>query len=90
MTTPGHLRERVWQFKLIDESSENCAAYFASRASELAAALNCRLVAMSGVKVEERAGNAIVVVGTALLENPKENVVRGRKAGLSHRNSPSN
>ena len=37
---PGHLHERVWQFKLPDEIPENCAAYFEKRASEMAAALN--------------------------------------------------
>jgi len=79
--TPGHLHERVWQFKLADENAENCAAYFEKRASELAAALNCRLVAMSGVKVEPPSGRAKMVVGTALLENPRENVLGTRKAG---------
>jgi len=76
---PGHLHERVWQFKLPDEAPENCAAYFEKRASEMAAALNCRLVATSGVKVEPMRANARMVSGTALVENPRENVLAFRK-----------
>ncbi len=79
--TPGHLQERVWQFKLADGATDNCAAYFEKRAGALAAALNCRLVAMSGVKIEQQAGHAMMVVGTALLENPRENVVLFRRVG---------
>ena len=67
--TQGHLKERVWQFRLTDDATENCAAYFAERASEFASALNCRLVALSGVKVHQRSGDVKVVVGTALLAN---------------------
>lgn len=84
---PGHLQERVWQFRIPDEATVNCASYFAKRASELASALNCRLIAMSGVKVELRPGNASLVVGTALLENPRENVLAFHKAGRSPCNS---
>ena len=76
---PGHLHERVWQFKLPDETPENCAAYFEKRAGEMAAALNYRLVATSGVKVEPMRANTRMVTGTALVENPRENVLAFRK-----------
>jgi hypothetical protein len=69
------LHERIWQFKLVDVETRDCSAYFRKRASEMAAALNCRLVAMSGVKVEHMRGEVRMVVGTALLENPRENVL---------------
>jgi hypothetical protein len=75
----GKLQERVWQFKLTDESMENCADYFEKRASEMAAALNCRLVATSSVRVEPLPANARMVSGTALVENPRENAVALRK-----------
>ena len=84
---PGHLQERVWQFRMTDEATEKCASYFAKRASDLASALNCRLVAMSGVKVELRPDNTSIVVGTALLENPRENVVAFHKSGRNPRNT---
>jgi hypothetical protein len=69
------LHERIWQFKLVDGETRDCSAYFRKRASEMAAALNCRLVAMSDVKVEHMRGEVRMVVGTALLENPRENVL---------------
>ena len=69
------LHERIWQFKLVDVETRDCAAYFRKRASEMAAALNCRLVAMSGIKIEQMRGDVRMVVGTALLENPRENVL---------------
>jgi hypothetical protein len=75
----GKLQERVWQFKLTDVSMKNCAAFFEKRASEMAAALNCRLVATSSVRVEPLPANARMVSGTALVENPRENVVALRK-----------
>jgi hypothetical protein len=78
----GKLQERVWQFKLTDEKADNCAAYFEKRAGELAAALNCRLVATSDVRVEPLPANARMVSGTASVENPRENVVDFRKSKL--------
>jgi hypothetical protein len=71
----GKLQERVWQFKLTDEKADDCAGYFEKRAGELAAALNCRLVATTNVRVEPLPTNARMVSGTAFLENPRENVV---------------
>ena len=70
----GKLQARVWQFKLTDEKADDCAGYFEKRASELAAALNCRLVATTSVRVEPLSANARMVSGTALVENPRENV----------------
>ena len=69
------------QFKLPDENLRaNCAADFERRASEMAAALNYRLVATSGVKVERlRADSPNGLVGTALVENPIEYVLAFRK-----------
>jgi hypothetical protein len=69
------LHERIWQFRLVDVETRDCDAYFGKRASEMAAALNCRLVSMSGIKVEHMRGDVRMVVGTALLENPRENVL---------------
>ena len=78
----GKLQERVWRFKLTDEKAENCTAYFEKRAGELAAALNCRLVATSSVRVEPLTADARMVSGTALVENPRENIVSLRKSKL--------
>ena len=75
----GKLQERVWQFKLTDEKADDCAGYFEKRAGELAAALNCRLVATSGVRVAPLPANARMVSGTALVENPRENVLEFRR-----------
>ena len=71
----GNLQERAWQFKVTDERADDCAGYFEKRAGELAAALNCRLVAIASVRVEPLPANARMVSGTALLENLRENVV---------------
>jgi hypothetical protein len=69
------LHEHIWHFKLMDVETRDCAAYFRKRASEMAAALNCRLVAMSRIKVEHMRGDVRMVVGTALLENARGNVL---------------
>ena len=69
------LHAHIWHFKLTDGETRDCAAYFRKRAGEMAAALNCRLVAMSGIKVEHMRGGVRMIVGTALLENPGENVL---------------
>jgi hypothetical protein len=71
----GKLQERVWQFKLTDEKADDCTGYFEKRAGELAAALNCRLVATTSVRVEPLPANVRMVSGTALVENPRENIV---------------
>ena len=73
------MHERVWQFRLSDENVIDCASYFGKRAGEVAAALNCNLVASNVVKVEQLQGNVRKIVGTALLEKATENGVAFRK-----------
>ena len=68
------MHERVWQFRLADATVIDCASYFDKRASEVAAALNCELVSSNVVRIEQLHGNVRKIVGTALIENPRENV----------------
>ena len=63
------MHQRTWQFRLADENVIDCASYFDKRASEIAAALNCQVVASNIVKIESLRGNVRKVVGTALLQN---------------------
>jgi hypothetical protein len=72
------MHERIWQFRLNDETVVDCAAYFSTRAKEVAAAINCEVVASNVVKIERLRGNVRKIVGTALLQNPKENVLEFR------------
>jgi len=72
------MHQRTWQFRLRDENMMDCASYFEKRAGEVAAAINCQLVASNVVKVELLHGNVRKIVGTALLENPRENVLTFR------------
>lgn len=74
------MHERTWQFRLHDENVVDCALYFGKRASEVAAAINCQLVASNVVKVEQLQGNVRKIVGTALLENARENVLPFHKS----------
>lgn len=74
------MHERTWQFRLHDKKVIDCTAYFGKRAGEVAAALNCQLVASNVVKVEQLRGNVRKIVGTALLENASENVLPFRKS----------
>jgi hypothetical protein len=73
------MQERNWQFRLSDETVVDCAAYFGTRAKEVAAAINCEVVASNVVKIEQLGGNVRKIVGTALLQNPRENVLEFRK-----------
>ena len=73
------MHERIWQFRLNDVTVVDCAAYFGTRAKEVAAAMNCEVVASNVVKIEHLRGNVRKIVGTALLQNPKENVLEFRK-----------
>jgi hypothetical protein len=73
------MHERIWQFRLNDETVVDCAAYFGTRAKEVAAAMNCEVVASNVVKIEHLRGNVRKIVGTALLQSPKENVLEFRK-----------
>jgi hypothetical protein len=76
------MHQRIWQFRLHDENVIDCASYFGKRATEVAAALNCQLVASNVVKIEHLRGNVRKIIGTALLENAKGNVFQFRQ----HRN----
>ena len=67
MSVPGISR-------LNDKNVIDCASYFGKRASEVAAALNCELVASKVVTIEELRGDVRKIVGTALLENNRENI----------------
>lgn len=73
------MHERTWQFRLHDENVIDCASYFGQRASEVAKALNCQLVASNVVKIENLRGNVRKIIGTALLENAKKNVLEFRQ-----------
>ena len=73
------MHERIWQFRLHDENVIDCTSYFGKRAGEVAASLNCHLVASNVVKVEQLQGNVRKIVGTALLEKGDENVLTFRK-----------
>ena len=61
--------ERTWQFRLTDEKVIDCASYFNKRASEVAAALNCQVVASNVIKIENLDGKVRKVIGNALLRN---------------------
>ena len=61
--------ERTWQFRLTDENVIDCASYFNKRASEVAAALNCQVVASNVIKIENLDGKVRKVIGNALLLN---------------------
>ena len=60
---------RTWQFRLTDENVIDCASYFSKRASEVAAALNCQVVASNVTKIENLDGKVRKVIGNALLRN---------------------
>ena len=72
------MHERTWQFRLNDNTVVDCAAYFSTRANEVAAAINSEVVASNVVKIEQLRGDVRKVVGTALLQNPRENVLEFR------------
>ena len=76
------MHERTWQFRLLDESVLDCASYFEKRASEVAQAMNCRVVASSVVSVENLRGNVRRIIGTATLQNAGEWPVPGARQSL--------
>jgi hypothetical protein len=76
-------KERDWQFKVADGKSheaDNGIGYFEKRAGELAMSLGCRLVAMKNVHLEKSREESWLVKGTAILENPRENIPATAKA----------
>jgi hypothetical protein len=72
------MHERTWQFRLNDETVVDCAGYFARRANEVAEAINCEVVSSNVVRIERLRGNVRKIVGTALLQNPRENILEFR------------
>lgn len=78
------MHERTWQFRLDDDNVIDCASYFEKRASEVAEALNCRVVASTVVRIENLRGNVRKIVGTALLEHAGENIETVPKARRGH------
>ncbi len=82
---PGSSKERDWQFKVADGESheaDNGLGYFEKRAGELALSLGCRLVAMKNIRLEKSRDDNWLVKGTALLENPRENLPASAKAKI--------
>jgi hypothetical protein len=73
------MHERHWQFRLHDDTVVDCSAYFSKRAGEVAEALNCELVASNVVKIQELQGNVRRIMGTALLQNQSENVLKFKR-----------
>jgi hypothetical protein len=73
------MRERRWQFRLYDDNVTDCASYFDKHAREVAAAINCELVSSNVVRIEQLRANERKIVGTALLQNLRENVKEFRK-----------
>jgi hypothetical protein len=74
-----HMHERRWQFRLNDETVVDCVGYFGKRAKEVAAAINCEVISSNVVKIERLRGNVRKIIGTALLENPRENILEFQK-----------
>ena len=79
------MHERHWQFRLDDNNIVDCAAYFSKRASDLAAAMNCEVLASNVIKIEQLRGNVRKIVGSALLQNTKNNVLSFRHHSNRHR-----
>ena len=71
--------ERTWQFRLTDETVIDCASYFNKRASEVAAALNCQVVASNVTKIENLDGKIRKVIGNALLRNVIEFLIAPKR-----------
>jgi hypothetical protein len=72
------MHERIWKFRLTDENVIECSSYFRKRATEVAADVNCQLIASTVVRIERRRDNVRKIVGTALLQNAGENVLEFR------------
>ena len=72
------MHERTWHFRPHDKNVIDCTSYFGKRASEVAAALNCELVASKVVAIEELRGDVRKIVGTALLESNENSGVSKR------------
>lgn len=73
------MHKRTWHFRLHDKNVIDCASYFGKRASGVAAAHNCELAASKVITIEELRGDVRKIVGTALLENNRENILEFRK-----------
>jgi hypothetical protein len=73
------MHERQWQFRLYDDNVVDCASYFDQHAREVAAAINCELISSNVVKIQRLPGNVRKIIGTALLQNPRENTLEFQK-----------
>ena len=73
------MHERHWQFRLDDDKVVDCVAYFSKRASDLAAAMNCEVLASNVVKIERLRGNVRKIMGSVLVQNTKDNVLDFRR-----------
>jgi hypothetical protein len=69
------MHERIWQFRLDDNTVVDCVAYFSKRAKEVADSMNCEILAANVARIERLRGNVRNIVGTAVLQNPQENVL---------------
>ncbi|HUQ35753.1 MAG TPA: hypothetical protein VM144_05190 [Aestuariivirga sp.] len=78
------MHERKWQFRLDDDNVIDCASYFEKRASEVAEAMNCRVVASNVVSIENLRGNVRKIIGTALLENAEVQAIPKPRQRLSN------
>lgn len=82
VTKADFAKERDWQFKVADGKShaaDNGIGYFEMRAGALAVSLGCRLVAMKNVRLEMSREREWLVKGTAIVENPRENLSANAK-----------
>jgi hypothetical protein len=73
------MHERHWQFRLEDDKVVDCAAYFSKRAADLAAAMNCEILASNVVKIERLRGNVRKIAGSVLMQNSKNNILDFRR-----------
>lgn len=76
------MHERIWQFRLHDDNVIDCASYFEKRASEVAEAMNCRVVASNVISIENLYRNVRKIVGTAMLEKAMERPILKARQSL--------
>ena len=72
------MHELRWQFRLNDHNVVDYAFYFEKRASEIAAAMSYEVVASNVVQFDHLRGNVRKIIGTALLQNARQNVIKFR------------
>lgn len=72
------MHEPRWHSELNDHNVVDYAFYVEKRASEIAAAKNYEVVASNVVQIDHLRGNVRKIIGTALLQNARENVIKFR------------